>query len=66
MPNPIRPKKAYIEFDFPIDDFFDEWEDLDNGGVEPTQQDYDDWAFATAMGLFERYRHELDNHLKLK
>jgi hypothetical protein len=60
----IKPKTAYIEFDCPIEDFFEEWED--GNDAEPTQEDYDNWAFGTAMGCFERYRYELDNHLKLK
>jgi hypothetical protein len=60
----IKPKTAYIEFDCPIDDFFEEWED--SFDTEPTQKDYDDWAFATAMGFLERYKYELDNYLKLK
>jgi hypothetical protein len=63
----IKPKIAYIEIECPIEDFFDEWEDNgDNIGVEPTQKDYNDWAFGTAMEFFERYKYELDNHLKLK
>ena len=63
----ITPKTAYLEIDCSIDYFFDEWEDNgDNIGVEPTQEDYDKWAFATSMGFLERYKYELDNYLKLK
>ena len=66
-PSPIKPKTAIVEVDCPIDNFFDEWEnDGDNIGVEPTQEDYDKWAQSIAMGFFERYRHELDNYIKLK
>ena len=65
--NKITPKTAYIEVECPIDDFYDEWEDdWDNIGTLPTQEDYDNWAFSTAMGFFERNKYELDNHLKLK
>jgi hypothetical protein len=62
--NNVKPKTAYIEFDCPIEDFFEEWED--GNDTEPIQEDYDNWAFGTAMGCFERYRYELDNHLKFK
>ena len=66
-PSPIKPKTAIVEVDCPIDNFFDDWEnDGDNIGVEPTQEDYDKWAQSIAMGFFERYRHELDNYIKLK
>lgn len=67
MTNIIIPKIAYIEVECPIDDFYDEWEDnWDNIGTLPTQEDYDNWLFSTAMGFFQRYQYELDNHLKLK
>jgi hypothetical protein len=61
----IKPKTAYIEIDCSIDDFFEEWEEMEEPG-EPTQEDYDKWAFATAMGFLEWHRFELDNYLKLK
>jgi len=63
MSNKIIPKTALIEIDGAIDDFYDEWED--NGDL-PTQEDYDYWLFSTAMGFFDRHRFELYNYLKLK
>lgn len=65
MAEKIIPKTAYIEIDCPIDDFYDEWEDW-GGEIDPTQNDYDIWALATAMGVLECRRHELDNLLFLK
>lgn len=65
MTNKIIPKTACIEIEGSIDDFYEEWEDLEED-EEPTQEDYDRWLFSTAMGFFERYKYELDNHLKLK
>jgi hypothetical protein len=38
----IKPKTAYIEFDCPIEDFFEEWGD--GNDTEPIQEDYDNWA----------------------
>lgn len=63
MTNKIIPKTALIEIDGAIDDFYDEWED---NGILPTQEDYDNWLFSTAMGFFDRHRFELYNYLKLK
>ena len=60
----IKPKIAYIEIECPIDDFFFVWDDDKEN--QPTQEDYDRWAIENAMGFFERYKYELDNHLKLK
>lgn len=65
MTNKIIPKTAYIEIEGAIDDFYAEWEDLEQN-EDPTQEDYDNWLFSNAMGFFERYQYELDNHLKLK
>lgn len=36
----ILPKVAIVEFNLPVEDFLEEWEDLEEEG-EPTQQDYD-------------------------
>jgi hypothetical protein len=63
-PPSIKPKTAVVEVECPIDDFLDDWE-YENT-ADPTQEDYDKWAYSTAMGFFERYRYELDNHIKLK
>lgn len=64
-PLAIRPVVAYVEYDCPIEDFYDEWEALDDV-EEPTQKDYEDWAFTTAMGFLQRDRYELDDRIKLK
>ena len=64
MSSKIIPKTALIEIDGAIDDFYDEWED--NNEILPTQEDYDEWLFSTAMGFFDCHRYELDNYLKLK
>lgn len=61
----VKPKTAYIEIKGPIDDFYSEWEDMEEG-IEPTQEDYDNWLLSTAMGFFQYHKHELDNYLKLK
>jgi hypothetical protein len=62
----IKPKKAVIEVDCPIDDFHFVW---DHGNREPTQEDYDKWAIENAVNSITfsvKYEHNLDNHIKLK
>jgi hypothetical protein len=54
-----------IQVDVSLETFLDEWPD--EPGIEPTQQDYDDWAISTVMGWLEwRQRGGgLQDHLSL-
>lgn len=54
-----------IQADISVNTFLEEWPE--GSGVEPTQQDYDDWALSTVMGWIE-WRQEgggLRDHLTL-
>jgi hypothetical protein len=70
IPSSIKPKKAVIEVDCPIDDFFYEWEnDGDKTGIDPTQADYDRWAFEKARKILEfdvTHGYGLSEHIELK
>jgi hypothetical protein len=64
---PIKPKKAVIEVDCPIDDFFFSWE-YENV-TEPTQEDYDRWAFERTRKSLEfdvTHGYGLSEHIELK
>ncbi len=47
----LKPKVAYIEIRYSVEDFLEEWDDTD--GEVPTQSDYEDWLIAMVMGHLE-------------
>ena len=66
-PPTIKPKKAVIEVDCPIDDFFYDWERENK--TEPTQEDYDRWAIERTRKSLEfdvTHGYGLSEHIELK
>ena len=57
----LKPKVAYVEFRYSVEDFLDEWDDT-NG--LPTQVDYEDWLIATFRGHLENRKWRPQIHLR--
>lgn len=50
--DPIVPRVAFIEVETTVKDFMEFWRDEEDEGVEPTQEDYENFCFDQARAFF--------------
>jgi hypothetical protein len=60
----IKPKTAHIKIECPIDDFYQEWEQKEDS--EPTQKDYDAWAYSKTRSFLDSNRYIIFNSIRLE